>query len=298
MRNYRRPFRIKKKKSILKNRFFWLGILILIVFSGVFYLICFHSFFQVKEIRIEKVSVDEAELHLPPHPAPRDSVTESLESLLNEKISQKVLFFPSQSIFLTDFGEIKKEILKSFPHIAEVDLKRKFPHTVLLEIKERKPAAIFRQADKNFFVDKEGVIFESLDLDVTSQDFIIFKKQADEEVNLGEKMAEEDPFFFPLVPLGSSVIKEEQLSKILEVESKLKNELKILVEEILVVSEARFDAKTLEGFQIYFNFQEDLDWQLAKLKALLEEEIPLESRKDLEYIDVRFGNFAPYKYRG
>jgi len=262
MRNYRRPFRIKKKKSILKSRFFWLGILILIIFSGVFYLICFHSFFQIKVIEIsgnEKVS------------------TESLENLLNQKINQKILFFPSQSIFLPNFGEIKKEILKSFPQVAETDLKRKFPNTVLLEIKERKPAAVFRQTDKIFFVDKEGVIFESLDLDVTSQDFITFKKQADEGVNLGEK-----------------IIEEEQLSKILEVESKLKNELKILVEEVLVVSEARFDAKTLEGFQIYFNFQEDLDWQLTKLRAVLEEEIPLESRKDLEYIDVRFGNFAPY----
>jgi len=70
-----------------------------------------------------------------------------------------------------------------------------------------------------------------------------------------------------------------------------------LVQELLIVSEARFEAKTLEGFQIYFNFQEDLDWQLTKLKAVLEEEISQERRKNLEYIDVRFGNFAPYKYR-
>lgn len=281
MRNYRKPYKAKKKKSILKNRFLWLGILILAIFSGIFYLICFHSFFQIKVIEIsgnEKVS------------------TESLENLLNEKISQKFLFLPSQSIFLTHFNEIKKEILRDFPQVSETELKRKLPHTLLLQIKEREPVALFCQADKMFFVDKEGIIFESLDLNMTKQGFPTLKKEVDGEINLGEK-----------------IIEEEQLAKILEVESKLKNQLKILteeerssfstfvdtlvIEEILVVSEIRLDVKTSEGFKIYFNFKEDLDWQLTKLRAVLEEEVPPEKRKDLEYIDVRFGKFAPYVYR-
>jgi len=270
MKKYRKPYRVKTKKSIFRNRFFWLGILILVIFSGFFYLTCFHSFFQIKVIKIsgnEKVS------------------TESLENLLNEKISQKVLFFPSQSIFLANFGEIKKEILKNFPQVAETDLKRKFPETILVQIKERKPAAVFcpffpEEGESCFFIDKEGIVFEPLLLNVTRKDLITLKKDIGWEINL-----------------GSSVIEEEQLSKILEVESKLKNEMKILLEEVLVVSEERFDAKTLEGFQIYFNFKENLNWQLTKLKAVLEEEIPLEKWKDLEYIDVRFGNFAPYRLK-
>ncbi|HUW71779.1 MAG TPA: FtsQ-type POTRA domain-containing protein [Candidatus Humimicrobiaceae bacterium] len=281
MRNYRKPYKAKKKKSILKNRFLWLGILILAIFSGIFYLICFHSFFQIKVIEIsgnEKVS------------------TGSLENLLNKKISQKFLFLPSQSIFLTHFNEIKKEILRDFPQVSETELKRKLPHTLLLQIKEREPVALFCQVDKMFFVDKEGIIFESLDPNMTKQDFSTLKKEADGEINLGEK-----------------IIEEEQLAKILEVESKLKNQLRILteeerfsfstfvdtlvIEEILVVSEIRFDVKTSEGFKIYFNFKEDLDWQLTKLRAVLEEEVPPGKRKDLEYIDVRFGKFAPYVYR-
>jgi cell division protein FtsQ len=281
MRNYRKPYKAKKKRSIFKNRFLWLGILILAIFSGGFYLICFHSFFQIKVIEIsgnEKVSA------------------ESLENLLNEKISQKFLFLPSQSIFLAHFNEIKREILRDFPQVSETELRRKLPHTLLLQIKEREPVAVFCQTDKMFFVDKEGIIFESLDPNMTKQDFATFKKEADGEINLGEK-----------------IIEEEQLAKILEVESRLKNQLKILteeekssfstlantlvIEEIFVVSEIRFDVKTSEGFKIYFNFKEDLGWQLTKLRAVLEEEVPPEKRKDLEYIDVRFGKFAPCVYR-
>ncbi|MDI6602756.1 MAG: FtsQ-type POTRA domain-containing protein [Patescibacteria group bacterium] len=269
MRKYRKPYRVKKKKSILiwKNRFFWLGILILIIFGGIFYLIFFHSFFQVKVIKIsgnQKVA------------------TEDLENLLNQKIIHPPPFFwwrASKSIFLVNFGEIRKEILKSLPQIEEIALKRKFPDTILVQVKERKPTAVFCQNATCFFIDKYGIIFEP-DVDVTRKDLVTLRKERKEEMSLGEK-----------------IIAKEQLSKILEVEAKLKNELKILSEEILVISEERFNAKTLEGWQIYFNFQEDLEWQLTKLKAVLEEEIPQEKRKNLEYIDVRFGNFAPYKYR-
>jgi len=261
-RTFRKPHRIKRKKSIFRNRFFWLEILILIIFGGVFYLICFHSFFQVKEIKIsgnQKVAL------------------EDLENLLNEKINQKVLFFPSQGIFLVNFREIKKETLKSFPQIEETGLTRKFPDKILVQIKERKPVAIFCQNANCFSIDKHGIIFEPA---VTEQTLVLLKKEEEEEINLGKK-----------------IIKEEQLSKILEVEAELKNELKILLEEILIVSDERFNVKTSEGWQIYFNFQENLDWQLTKLRAILGEEIPQERRKDLEYVDVRFGNFAPYKYK-
>lgn len=280
MKKYRKPFKARKKKSILKNRFFWLGILILIIFGGSFYFTFFHSFFQIKAVEIsgnEKV------------------LTENLENLLHEKINQKFLFTPSRSIFLTSFNEIKKKILEDFPQISQVNLRRKLPHTLALQVKEREPVAVFSQADKKFFIDKEGIIFESLDPNITNQEFTMLKKETDGELCLGEK-----------------VIEKKQLTKILEVESKLKNQLEVLreedsststiadtmaVEEIIVVSEVRFDVKTSEGFKIYFNFNEDLDWQLAKLKAVLEEEVPPERRRDLEYIDVRFGKFAPCVYR-
>lgn len=270
IRKYRKPYRVKKRKSIWENRFFWLGILILIIFGGIFYLICFHSFFQLKVIQIsgnQKVA------------------TENLENLIREKISQRVLFFPTKSIFFTNLNEINKDILEKFPQIAQVNLDREFPNTILAQIEERKPVAIFCYTQPEgdypncFFIDKEGIIFEKI-LEIDPQFLKIKNLALTTELQLGEK-----------------IIEKKLLSQILEVEGKLKNELKIFSEEILVVSEERFNVKTSEGWQIYFNFREDLGWQLTKLKAVLEKEIPLERRKDLEYIDLRFGNFAPYKYK-
>ena len=97
--------------------------------------------------------------------------------------------------------------------------------------------------------------------------------------------------------LGDRVLEKELISAILEIESKLENDLKIPIEEVLVVSDERINIKTSDGWEIYLNPKGDIEWQLTKLRVDLEEEIPQERRKDLEYIELRFGNFAPYKYR-
>jgi len=282
MKKFRKPYRIKRKKSIIRNRFFWLFILVLIIFGGIFYLICFHSFFQIKEIKIsgnQKVSIDEASLHLPPRSTSWGSLTEDLENLLREKVNQKILFFNSKSIFLANFSEIKKEILKNFPQVEETNLKRKFPNIIFVQIKERKPVAVFNQTDKNFFIDKEGIIFERIS-----------------EVDL-KMLKIKNLILTADLELGEKAIEKEKLFQILEIESKLREDLKILSQEISIVSEERLNIKTSEGWQIYFSFKENLDWQLTKLRAVLEEKILQERRKDLEYIDVRFGNFAPYKFK-
>jgi len=263
IKKYRKPYRIKKKKSIFRNRFFWLGILILIIISGIFYLICFSSPFQIKEIKIsgnQKIQ------------------TQTLQNLIQEQIVNKLLTFSSKSIFLTDFPKIQAKISETFPQIAQINFKREFPDTLTVTIEEKKPTAVFNQEDLYFFLDKEGIIFENT---LAGGQLIKIKKAV---------KAKE-------LKLGDMVLEKELLSSILEIESKLENNLKIPIEEVLVVSDERINMKTSEGWEIYLNPKGDIEWQLTKLRVDLEEEIPQERRKDLEYIDLRFGNLAPYKYR-
>ncbi len=274
MKKYRKPYRVKKKKPIFRNRFFWLGILIFVVIIGIFYLICFSAFFQIKEIKISgnsafaEASADKQKVSI-----------EDIRNVIEKEVEQKFLFWPSKSIFLINLKEINEMVLEEFPQLAKVNLKRSFPDTMLIEIEERKPVAIFLQNENIFFIDREGIIFEQV-VDVKPQQIITRNLDATKELKLGEK-----------------VIEKELLSKILEIEFKLKTDLKIESPEILVVSEERLNVKTSEGWEIYFNLEGDINWQLTKLGAVLEKEIPLERREDLEYIDLRFGNLAPFKYR-
>ena len=261
MRKYRKPYRVKKKKSIFRNRFFWLGILILIIFGGFFYLICFSSFFQIEKVIItgeEKVS------------------TEDLKLLIEKKLENKILFFKTKSIFLVNLSKIKKDILNNFPKAAKVEISREFPDALRIIVVERFGIATWCQKDRCFLLDKEGIIFEE-----------------GMGVNLIKMVDEKNP---TLSNLGEKVIEKDYLEEILEAQRKFRGELKVESQEFIVFSN-RFNAKTQEGWEIYFSPKEDLDWQLTKLKVVLEEEIPPENRRNLEYIELRFGNFAPYRYR-
>ena len=81
-------------------------------------------------------------------------------------------------------------------------------------------------------------------------------------------------------------MEKELLSKILEINTELKN-LEILAKEVLIVSDDRLNVETQEDWEIYFNPKKDLNWQLTKLKAVLEE-----NYLPKEYIDLRFGDRA------
>jgi len=71
----------------------------------------------------------------------------------------------------------------------------------------------------------------------------------------------------------------------------------ISVKEFIISSEGKFTALAEDGWEIYFDLAGDVQWQLTKLRAVLSEKIPLEKREDLGYIELRFGNFAPFKYK-
>jgi len=287
-KSYRKQYRVKKKKSILKNRFFWFIILFLILSGGIAYLVLFAPFFQVKAVEIinsDKVS------------------TEEVKNIVENKINKKLLFFPTKSIFLVNSNEINKIILEKFPVIDSIDFKRVWLNKIYLEIKDRQPLGIWCKTETDcWYFDKEGVVFERVqDLSIQTLKIKNFNFQA--EVNLRDK-----------------VINQELIGKIQKLNSKLNDDLKISIAEFVIAGVDRINVKTspsiivsavepvldekstedekttdkkdLEinsgNYELYFDPNSDLNWQIIELSMVLEKEIPLEKRGDLEYIDLRF----------
>ena len=242
MSKYKRPYRFKKKKSILRNRFFWLGILVLAAGGAAFYLLFFSEFFHVEKIAVrgqEKVSEGE------------------IRSVAEKRLESRILFFKTKSIFAIDLGEIKKEILNRFPQVATVEVSRDLPDALSIRVSERQAVAVWCLQDC-FFIDKEGAPFQRAPLET---DLI---KVSGEEKLLGE------------------------IGRILEVKSKLKEELGIEIGKAELVSSQRLNVETLEGWEIYFDLKGDFGWQIQKLGLVLEKQIPPEKRGSLEYVDLRF----------
>lgn len=261
---YRKPHKFKKKKPFFRSGFFWLALLIIIILSSLFYFLFFHQIFQIEKINISgqnKISQD------------------SISSIIENKLEQKIIFFKTKSIFLINLKKIKEEILDEIAQIGEVEIKRQFPDTLNAVVAEREEVAVWCQNEKCFLTDKEGIIFE--------------EKESPEEdlIKITDKEKTNTLLF------GEEVIAKDDLEKLLKIASKLKSDLKIPVKDFLVSSEGTLTLLTEENWEIYFTLKNDIDWQITKLGAVLEEKIPPERRKDLEYIELRFGNFAPFKYR-
>jgi hypothetical protein len=304
MQKYRKPYRIKRKKSIFCNRFFWFSILLLIIFGGLFYLVCFFSFFQIREIKISGNQKVESE---------------DLENIIKNNIERRIVFYyTSKSIFLTDKNKIKSEIKKKFPQIKEETLKRELPNIIILEIKERKEVGCYCQSITSslpvlqtptpiptptpmstltptpiptptpqtspniivetncFFLDETGVIFERVFGDCPLD--LVIKDSKKEEINLSQ-----------------SAVDEETLKIIQEIHRKLKDNIKISVSEYNI-EENKLIAKTSDNWEIYFNLEKDIKWQLTQLELILESKIPSEERGNLEYIDLRFSKIF-WKFR-
>jgi len=263
MRRYRKPYRIRRKTSVFKNRYFWLSLFVLVIFGASSYFLFFADFFQVKEINVS---------------GNQKITSEDIKKEIDSLLSINFMNISSKSIFLTNFHNISSEVLKKFPQLASVSFKRNFPNGIVVQAEERKPVVVFCSGSDCFSIDKEGIIFEKVD--VIFSDFPrVTDIEGKNNFSLGEK-----------------IIDKSVLSFIVDTKNGLNEKLKITAGEFSLPSPQRLNVKTKEGWEIYFNVEGDLNWQLEKLSLVLEKEIPPGKRKDLDYIDLRFTRVY-FKYK-
>jgi len=248
-------YRPKRKRKIIYFIPFFL-------FFVVFYLICFSPFFQIKKIEIsenQKISSD------------------NLKYLIENKLTKKILFFDSKSLFLADLKEIEESILKKYPEIEKVNFFKKIPDKLQVLIRERKPAAVFEKDGNYFLIDESGIAFEKIQ---EKPNFLLMKKSD----------------FNQEIKLGEGIIKKEEMSQILKVEPEFKNKnLEFKADFAELVNEQRLNVKTSEGFDVYFDILGDISQQVLNLSVILKEKISPQEKRNLEYIDLRFGNQIYYK---
>ncbi len=234
----------------------------MLIISATFsYFLFFSQFFQVQKIIISGNKR-----------APEKGIREVVE----RELTGKRLLSAANNLFLIRADKIRKDILSQFPQIAEVEIGRGFPHSLNITLVERWEVAIACEKEC-FLLDGQGVIFEK----IPTGDYGLPEIQ---NPNLDK------------LELGVEIIERDLLAKILRILSGL-NDIGIPTKKANIISEERINVIILEGWEIYFDPQKDLDWQLTKLKAVLEKYIPPEKRDNLEYIELRFGNLAPFKYK-
>jgi len=273
-KEFRKLKKIKKRRSFLKNRFFLFGVAGAVCVEFLFYGIALFPFLQIQEVRTEG----------------NEEVSESkIKSVALDRLWGKFFFFPTASILLVDTQGIQEALLEGIPDLESVNIQRKFPNILTIAVQERRVAALWCQPPHVMIsgggqefrcvaIDKEGVAFK--EAQASLENITIYGQSQ------------------PL-SLGETVVKKDVLGAILNFAREAKRRSLFMQGEpsFEIVSEAQIHAHTRDGWSVYFTHTQDLSWQMTKLQTVLENKIPLEKRKKLEYIDVRFGDQAYFKYR-
>ncbi len=270
---HRKPHNYIRKKSILRNGIFWLGLLAVVLLLTAFYFLYFSSFFQIKNIEVGREIVTAS----PGINMVSDEDVLKIKEIADQAANRKILFAETRSIFLFNSREVRQNILAAILQLESVKIEKKFfNQTLNISVSRKEGVAILRVEEEFFLVDKNGEVFGAAG-DYDKGGLAILTKQ-DYSLDSG------------------AAFDSAELQQILTIKTKLEN-LGIDIREFLVFSKDKLIVKTSEGWETYFDIQGDIDWQVVKLNAVLDEKIPQDQRGDLEYIELRFGNLAPYKYR-
>ncbi|MDD2731763.1 MAG: FtsQ-type POTRA domain-containing protein [Candidatus Pacebacteria bacterium] len=256
MKSYRyrtkKFYKIKRKKSLLKNKFFWLFILSFIILLSGIYLLIFSLYFQIADIKVlgnEKVSKD------------------LLVEIIDRNCLKRIGPFTSRSIFLINSKHIEKLISETFIDISSAKLKREFPNLLVLEVEERDRVLVLCK-ESCFNVDIEGIAFEEV------LNYEGYKVILEKEPIIKEK-----------------IIKDSDLKTLLEIDRYFKETLNIKIKEITAnFSQKYLAVRTSDNWEAYFNISKDISESLFDLNIVLNQHLDSIKRANLEYIDLRFSN--------
>mgnify|MGYP001578730073 CR=1 FL=1 len=213
---------------------------------------------------------------------------EELKTKIFQEISGAyVWLFPKRSIFLVRASVLGDALQKEFPRLRTVAVGRKFPAALAVAVEERELWAILCN-DANtpenaeditcVYIDETGFAFEEAPYSIGS---LILKIRTD----------------FPEVRVGEQALAPEIAQSIRLLETRIgETGLRVWRYEFLKQVPSEIRVETDEGFALIFLREDDFANTFRVLKTVLEQEIK-EKRKDLEYIDLRFGNKVFFKMR-
>jgi len=248
----------EKKKN--KKLFLFILIFFLILIFGTIWLIFFSPYLKIKFISFEikdypLVKIDENELKI------------EINKILSEKFYfltfDNILFFPKEKI---------NNFLLSDKKIEKFEIKRKFPNEIKIKIFAWQPIAIFSWHDRYSLLNKNGEIIK--------------------DIEIGEAILTNLPIIYNKTEKGMAAIPFISLFDFL----KKTNGFNFKINSIEIIEEKNFltyQGITSEKWKIYFDPNINLNEQINNLQLVIQEKIS--DRKNLQYIDLRFGNRVFYK---
>jgi cell division septal protein FtsQ len=259
MKRKKRKISRRGKKSIFTNFYFSFSLFVSIIVLSAAGFFLFSPRFQVQELSIS---------------GNKDIPADELKQIATEKMKTSFSFLgfdlSTTSIFLSGSKGVD-ELMKAFPEIEKVSVKKNFPNSLSLEVVEKTPFAVWTDTfddSKCYLVDSKGSFIKNYE--------------------------EKEEYSSLIKVIQKEKIKDLDKKGVLDKLSLIKKDLSD--SSIIVSSFEAYEEKVLVKSNvnclIIFNISEDLDWQMEKLGIVLKNSKYSSDLNKLEYIDLRFGNQA------
>lgn len=181
----------------------------------------------------------------------------------------------------------KKTLLENFKRIEDARIEKVFPSTLKITIKERKLTMLFCNGETCYILNEKGEPYPAENFsaeELEKENLITLRDLSGTRIESNNNPLESDFQDFTL-KIASKILDDTGiiLKKNYETPSRMSGDLR---------------AETEEGWKIFFGASVGLEKEVLMLKAVLDNKIEKERRKDLEYIDLRIDNKIFYKFRG
>ena len=251
----------RRKKSFL--RAFLVFLIILFVFLGSIVGIFAWDKFKIKFVIVEGAFV-----------LSENEIRKEIENIMSIKV---LGIIPQDRIFSFPIKNARENLYSQFGRLSYVEIERNFPDKILIKVEERKPVAVLcLSVDKEcFFIDKTSFVFESAPF-FSSGVFVKFFDERD--LRLGQR---------------EFLLEEEIFEKLLSFKKRLESNFQVI--EIHLKDKDVCEFYMQDGWRLIFNEKDDLDLVYGNFMVFFKEIMDEYSNKNIEYIDLRFGNKVFYK---
>lgn len=238
------------------------------VFVVIFYFALFSPLFKITNVVIE---------------GNKNIPGDKLQDELSVKLQGDILFLlPADNLFLASQTGLEKYLMDRFKRIETVQVSKKFLNTLHVSLTEKRGAFKWCRLSGCFLINENGVAY-NIPLDESAlieeeRNLLTINESINSVPSQGEVVA--DNGFIKAVwnindQLGPEIAEFQTPS--------------VLSERLVVVMK--------EGWRVLFKSDSSIESQFANFKALFPDEITLEERKNLEYIDLTVEGRAYYKIK-
>ena len=206
---------------------------------------------------------------------------------------RRFLFFTNENRLLFH-KDTCQEHLESFYAFEYLNLDIVDGETLHLSFKEKASELLWTSSEMTYVVDLHGMAIR----EISHQESSWLEGVAEEEIMLDQRQFLSLPRFRDLndieVVIGENVLTENEIEAIFRFQQHLDSQQIAFTEtQIDRLSGKWMGVLTIDQYLILFDAYGNIDDQAGHLETVLRDSV--QSREDLEYIDVRFGDHVYFK---